>query len=290
MLSLCPYFFHQNCPFNFVTCETAALQQSLGSVVQENFLVGLIGTTLELQSGELDFSFSTHELTMQISPLFCRLSTVSTRISYMLHLDCQLLPCLLLVQHHSGTLMRSNHLCVKKQYADGLLTSVLQAAVEQSPLATDAQCVMFYRNTAWGNFSFCCWKAFLCKEAWAGQYSSLQGQAHLEAAGMVVAMGEALCYNASADPRSCWRVLLWHTVFLRNVSITCGLPLADTVEPITRPPPLDFKHPVVRLQYSLLVKGSSARKWRAQKCECKMLYLGCTGDQAVTGTRGCLCR
>ena len=177
MLSLCPYFFHQNCPFNFVTCETAALQWSLGSVVQENFLVGLIGTTLELQSGELDFSFSTHELTMQISPLFCRLSTVSTRISCMLHLDCQLLPCLLLVQHHSGTLMRSNHLCVKKQYADGLLTSVLQAAVEQSPLATDAQCIMFYRNTAWATFLSAAGRRFFARKP--GQGSTVSFRARL---------------------------------------------------------------------------------------------------------------
>lgn len=71
---LFPSSFTKNCPFIFLTCDTAVLQWSLGRVIQENFQVVLTGTTLELQSEEWDFSFSTYELTAHIFHLFCRLS------------------------------------------------------------------------------------------------------------------------------------------------------------------------------------------------------------------------
>lgn len=65
---------------------------------------------------------------------------------------------------------------------------------------------------------------------------------------MVAAMGETPCCDAVADFRSCRKVLLWHTVsFLRNKSVTCALPLADTVEPINKPASLDFNRTTVKL-------------------------------------------
>lgn len=64
----------------------------------------------------------------------------------------------------------------------------------------------------------------------------------------------------------------------RSLSLVVCL-LADTVEPINRPASLDFKHPVLRLRYSLvgqgqLVKGISARRWREQKCWVQDAFLG----------------
>lgn len=68
-----------------------------------------------------------------------------------------------------------------------------------------------------------------------------------------------------------------------TLSVTSGI-----VEPVTSGASLDFKHPVLRLCHSLLVKGSSAGKRREQRRECKMLYLGCTRDQAVSKDCGFL--
>lgn len=102
-----------------------------------------------------------------------------------------------------------------------------------------------------------------------------QGEAHSEGESMVVAMGEAPCCNIGADSQSFWRVHLWHTVYLRTATGTCGLPLEALWSLLPgqgRGASLDLKHPVLRLWHSLLVKGSSAGKWREQRCECKMLY------------------
>lgn len=144
---LFPSSFTKNCPFIFITYETAVLQWSLGRVIQENFPAAPTGTTLELQNEGWDFSFSTRELTTHIFHLFHRLSIV--RVPFYVCSTWSLsfpLPSVWVVPCWHVNEMQPvmcEVLCWWVQ------TSTLQAVVKQSPVAPD---VTFYKNTAWDDF------------------------------------------------------------------------------------------------------------------------------------------
>lgn len=112
--------------------------------------MSLPGTTLELQGSESDLSLLMLESIIQISPLFCRLSIVSTCIPCMLQLDCQLLPCFLWVRPQ-WCINEKQHICKKEKHADELLTSVLQSAAKQLLHALPERSME--------SFSFHCWNS-----------------------------------------------------------------------------------------------------------------------------------
>lgn len=133
--------------------------------------MSLPGTTLELQGSESDLSLLMLESIIQISPLFCRLSIVSTCIPCMLQLDCQLLPCFLWVRPQ-WCINEKQHICKKEKHADELLTSVLQSAAKQLLHAL--------KSAAWKGFpSTAGIQAFLGKKARTEQYGACQAQTQL---------------------------------------------------------------------------------------------------------------